>query len=128
MARALVRFSYGELQSELRRRQRSVGSLESRRAKLLAKLQHIESLIAEMGGNTEGGRRGGGTRPKNSMTLTETLAKVLATKTMSVVEASEAVKRAGYKTNSNSFRTQVNIALIKNGQFKRVGRGQYTVK
>jgi hypothetical protein len=30
-------------------------------------------------------------------------------------------------TNSNNFRTQVNLALIK-GPFKRVGRGEYTAR
>jgi hypothetical protein len=56
------------------------------------------------------------------------LTKVLSGKTMSVVDAAEAVKKAGYRTNSQNFRTQVNIALIKSGGFKRVGRGEYTAK
>ena len=47
---------------------------------------------------------------------------------MSVVEAGEAVKKAGYKTNAANFRTMVNIALIKSGKFKRMERGQYTAK
>jgi hypothetical protein len=129
MARTLVRFSYQQLQSELRRRQRSVGSLESRRNKLMKKLAHVDSLIREMGGTVNGraGRTSGG-RPRNDMTLTGALEKVLANKTMSVVDAADAVQKIGYRTNSNSFRTQVNIALIKSGKFKRVGRGQYTVK
>ena len=42
-------------------------------------------------------------------------------------DAAEAVVKAGYRTISNNFRTQVNIALIK-GPFKRVGRGEYTAK
>jgi hypothetical protein len=46
---------------------------------------------------------------------------------MTVVDAAEAVKKAGYKSNSKTFRTQVNIALIK-GPFKRVGRGTYTAR
>jgi hypothetical protein len=36
-------------------------------------------------------------------------------------------QRAGYRTNSINFRTQVNIALIK-GPVKRAGRGMYTAK
>jgi len=128
MARNLVRFSYQELQSELRRRQRSVGTLESRRVKLLKKLASVESLIEQLGGTVNGRAVRSGGRAKNDMTLTDALAKVLASKTMSVVDATEAVQKIGYRTNSNSFRTQVNIALIKSGKFKRVGRGQYTVK
>jgi hypothetical protein len=128
MARKLVRFSYQELQSEIRRRQRSVGSLESRRAKLLRKLEELDTRIREMGGaNGRPGRSGGG-RARNDMTLTGALEKVLSNKTMSVVDAAQAVQKIGYRTNSNNFRTQVNIALIKSGKFKRVGRGQYTAK
>jgi hypothetical protein len=62
------------------------------------------------------------------MTLAETMAKVLKGKTMRVTDIAEAVQKAGYRTNSNHFRTQVNIALIKSGGFKRTGRGQYTAK
>jgi hypothetical protein len=40
----------------------------------------------------------------------------------------DAVQKAGYRTSSSHFRTQVNIALSKSGKFKRVGRGQYTAK
>ncbi len=128
MPRALVSVSYQDLVSEMRRRQRSVGALESRRDKLLKKLRHIEGLIESMGGSGGRARSVSGSRAKNSMTLTETLEKVLASKTLSVTDAADAVKKAGYRTSSNSFRTQVNIALIKSGKFKRVGRGQYTVK
>ncbi len=46
----------------------------------------------------------------------------------SVTDAAEAVQKAGYRTNSSNFRTQVNLALIKGGKFKRVGRGLYTAK
>ena len=40
----------------------------------------------------------------------------------------DAVQRAGYKTSSSTFRTIVNITLIKSGRFKKVSRGQYTLK
>ena len=38
--------------------------------------------------------------------------------------ADEAVLKAGYRTNSSHFRTQVNVVLIKGG-CKRMGRGKY---
>lgn len=131
---SLSRLSAAELQRELERRSRSVRKLERQRDRLAAKLEDLEEKIRLMGGSLNGhagrGRRAGGTgrtRPKNDMTLIEALTKVLTGKTMRVVDAVEAVKKAGYKTNSNNFRTQVNIALTK-GPFKRVGRGQYTAK
>ena len=131
MARALVRFSYQELQAEVRRRQRSAGNLERRRDKMLVKLRRLEQQIREFGGELPGNSarpaRSNG-RARNSMTLADALGKALKGKTMSVTEAADAVKRAGYRTKSNSFRTQVNIALIKSEMFKRVGRGQYTAK
>lgn len=129
MARSVTKMSVGELQAEIRRRQRSLGKFERQRSRLLSKLAGLDGKIRELGGAIGGGRAGGGgRRPRNDMTLVETLGKVLNGKTMSVTDAAEAVKRAGYRTNSNNFRTQVNIALIKSGSFKRTGRGQYTSK
>jgi hypothetical protein len=129
MARGLAKMSVGEIHAELRRRERSIRKLERRRTSLLTKLGHVDDEIRAMGGSANGrARAGGGRRPRNEMTLVESLTKVLSGKTMSVTDAAEAVQRAGYRTNSNNFRTQVNIALIKGGKFKRVGRGQYTAK
>jgi hypothetical protein len=54
---------------------------------------------------------------------------VLKGKEMRVTDAAVAVQKAGYKTNSKTFRVQVNIALVKRKDlFKRVGRGVYTAK
>jgi hypothetical protein len=129
VARSLDHMSVGELQAEISRRQRSLGKFERQRSRLLAKLSGLDRRIAMLGGSS-GGRRGraGGQRPRNEMTLVEALGKVLSGKTMSVTDAAEAVRRVGYRTNSSNFRTQVNIALIKSGAFKRTGRGQYTAK
>lgn len=128
MARTLARLSVGELQAEIRRRQRSVGALERRRDRLMTKLKNLNAEIEKLGGAAGQSKGGMWRRPRNEMTLTSALAKVLNNKTMSVTDAAEAVQKVGYQTNSNNFRTQVNIALIKSGMFKRVGRGQYTAK
>ena len=61
------------------------------------------------------------------MTLVAALSKALKRKTLGVAGAVAAVRRSGYRTTSSSFRTQVNIALIK-GPFRRVGRGEYTAR
>lgn len=129
MSRSLDRVSYKALMAEVNRRQRSVVALESKRDKLLKQLRDLETVIRSIRGkNASSPRATAGKRPKNSMTLTQALEKVLANKTMSVTDAAQSVQAAGYKTSSNSFRTQVNIALINSGKFKRVGRGTYTVK
>lgn len=48
---------------------------------------------------------------------------------MSVAEVADAVRNAGYKSLAASFRTIVNMTLLKRKDlFKRVGRGQYTAK
>jgi hypothetical protein len=74
------------------------------------------------------GRRRRG-RGGNTRSLVESLHEVLAGRTMSVTEVSDAVQKAGYKTASPNFRTIVNQALLANSdRFKKVARGQYTSK
>lgn len=74
------------------------------------------------------GKGAGGKRFKNESTLPDALAAVLKGTTLSVTEAAAAVQKGGYRTAAASFRTMVNVALIKDKRFKRVGRGQYTVR
>lgn len=122
--------SVGELEKEIKRRQRRAGPLQKRRDKLQAKLDALDAQIAELGG-ASGGRGGasGRKRPRNEMSLVEMIIKVLDGKTMGVSELAEAVQKAGYKTSSSSFRTIVNQTLINNkNKFKCVERGQYAVK
>jgi hypothetical protein len=129
MPRSLVRISYADIQSELRRRQRSTGTLAKRRDKLAAKLAELNAQIEKMGGSVKvRGRRTAGSRQKNDMTLVQALSKAVGGKGMSVSDAADAVQKLGYRTNSSNFRTQVNLALIKSGKFKRVGRGEYAAK
>ncbi len=129
---ALAKLSIAEINSEIRRRQRGVGKLMKKRSKLLASLAEIDAAIVAAGGSVRGGgglTKAGGTRkrPKNEMSLVESLHAVLKGKTMSVTDVSEAVQKAGYQTTSPSFRTIVNQALLANrSKFKKVSRGQYT--
>ncbi len=150
----LSRLSVADLRREIGRRQKMVGGLMRKREKLVSQLNAIDAELAEYGnlpgGGAAGGRGrgpgrpagrpaaagrrggggggGGGRRPRNDATLVESLKKVLTGKTMSVTEVAQAVQEAGYKTSSPSFRTIVNQTLINSGEFKRVGRGQYTAK
>ncbi|MFN0011993.1 MAG: hypothetical protein ACKVS8_10155 [Phycisphaerales bacterium] len=131
---ALSSLSVGELQREISKRQRSVGVLQRKRAKLMKRVDAIDAQIAANGGPARAGRRpgsglgmGAATRANNAMNLVESLARALKGKTMSVTEVSEVVQKAGYSTYSPNFRTIVNAALLKEKKrFKRVGRGQYT--
>jgi hypothetical protein len=118
------------LHRELAKRARKAQRIARKRDRLLAAAARLDQQIAALGGSTNGSARGrtGRTRPKNEMSLAESLAKVLDGKTMRVTDACEAVLKSGYKTNSKTFRTMVNIALIKSGKFKRVARGEYTAK
>lgn len=116
------------LQAEIARRQSKAAKLVKLRDRLARRLSAIEDQLRAAGlatgGPSAGGRR---TRPKNSLTLVDALAKLLKGRTMSVTEASEAVQKAGYSTNSPNFRTIVNQALLKfKDRFKKQGRGKYT--
>ncbi len=113
------------LQKEIKRRSKSLKSLERKRDKVAKKLASIEAQIAAAGGSAgSGGRR---TRPQNSMTLVQAMSKTLAGKTMGVTELANAVRKDGYSSHAANFRTIVNQALLKHRRaFKKVSRGQYT--
>jgi propanediol dehydratase large subunit len=113
------------LEAELRRRERSVRTLERKRDRHLGLAEQLDERIRQLGGSSGSGGR---IRPRNEMNLVEALAKVLDGKTMSVTDVAEAVQRAGYRTSSDNFRTIVNQTLIKSDRFKKVSRGQYTAK
>lgn len=49
-------------------------------------------------------------------------------KGVTVGDAMDAVLASGYKTTSKGFRSIVNQTLIKDKQFKNVGRGKYALK
>ena len=119
--------SFEDLQSEMARRSKVVNRLERKRAKLHAELAEVEAELGSYGALSANGaiRR----RPRNEMNLVDTLASVLKNKTMSVTDAAQAARDAGYMTTAANFRTIVNQALIRETKtFKKVSRGQYTAK
>lgn len=128
---SLSRMSVQELHREISRRQRRVAAMMRRRESLAARLNRLDEDIRLLGGSIRGRVAAGAAvrrRPKNKTNLVGALAELLKGKTMGVTEAAQAVQEAGYRTNSDNFRTIVNQALISSGQFKRVGRGKYTAK
>lgn len=121
---SLANLSVNVLEKELRRRAKSLRTLERKRDRLAKKLATVDAQIAAAGGSSARGRR---TRPQNSMTLVQAMAKSLAGKTLGVTELANAVKKDGYSSHAANFRTIVNQALIKHRKvFKKVSRGQYT--
>lgn len=129
--RSIEALSVAELQREIRRREKIVNrqltKLIRRRDKLASQLVELDAEIVRHGGKGAG-RGSGRRRPRNDANLADALEGVLKNATMSVTEVAAAVQKAGYITTSPNFRTIVNQTLIKDSRFKRVGRGQYTVK
>lgn len=118
--------SIDELQSEIRRRERHVKTLERRREKLLEQLAMVDEEIAAHGGTIAVGE--GRKRPRNDQNLADALVDLLRDQTLNVTSIAEEVQKAGYRTTSPNFRTIVNQTLIKDKRFERVGRGLYTAK
>lgn|GEM_PF-459587 len=137
---SLARLTTTALAAELARRERRLPALERERAALLAKLDAVEAEIAGIGGAAKvsrGGRKSPGRpvgsgagrkRPRNAKNLEDSLADTLRGKTMSVTEATAAVKARGYKTTAANFRTIVNATLLKSKKIRKVSRGKYTAK
>lgn len=148
----LTGVSLNDLQAEVARRASQVSSLVEERDELFARVEELDEqirMLSSIAGSSAPARRGrppkrgrpvgsgkrkaasgrrttGRKRPKNDASLAESMAKMLKGKTMGVTEIAANVQKAGYKTNSENFRTIVNQTLIKDDRFKKVSRGQYT--
>lgn len=122
----LAAVSTAELAKEMSRRQREMSRLQRKRERLASQLQMLDAELQAVGA-LSAMSAGGGTRvrPKNESSLADALVKVLKNKTMGVSEAAEAVRAAGYQSNSANFRTVVNQTLIKDDRFENVSRGKY---
>lgn len=123
---ALAHASLADLRAELRSREQVVHDLTTRRQALTREMESIDRQLTALSGPDP--QLSGPRRPRNGDTLVTALTKLLAGRTMSVAEATDAVQQAGYQTASRHFRTQVNIALIRSGKFQRTGRGTYTAR
>jgi hypothetical protein len=123
--RTLDSLSVADLQKLIAERKRGQSGLRKQRAKLLKELAKIDKQL----GNEGGGRRGGGTRPRNSMPLAEVLAEVLKSgKPMKVPDIAAAAQEQGYKSSSPKFTAIVNQTLIKDKRFNATERGVYAMK
>lgn len=115
------------LAAELRRRRSVLPRLERKRDRIAAKVAALDAEIERLGGKANGAARGGA-RPRNAEPLAAVLAKVLKGKTLSVGEAADAARKAGYRSGGASFVRLVNAAMLRDARFKRVKRGRYTAK
>jgi hypothetical protein len=119
--------SLAALQSIMESRRTELSKLRKHRNDIQRKLDHIDRLIDRIEGS--GGRSAGG-RARNSKSLNETLADVLAGgKPMKVGEIVDAVLATGYRSTSDNFRGIVNQTLIKEDKrFTAPSRGLYQLK
>lgn len=119
-----------QIHAELRNREKKLARVRRQYNGAVAKVARLEAQMRDLGGDGAsrvGGRTG--TRARNAQPLHTALHNLLKGKTMGAAEAAEALLKSGFKTTARTFRTMVNIALIKNKNlFKRVERGQYTSK
>jgi hypothetical protein len=126
--------STDKLQAEIQRRMKILPKLIRQRDELNRQIEALSGTVAEVKAPiakakpvraAKGRRR---RKARNEVSLTSALATALKDKgPLSVGEATEAVQKAGYKSNSKIFRTIVNQTLAKVKQFKKVGRGQYAL-
>lgn len=132
MARPSTTLSISELERIIHVRQKELGKLEKRRAKFQKELNKVDAQIRSLAGNGKvtGGTRGGGTRVRNEVSLSEAVYQVLssASAPMTIGEIADKVLASGYRSNSESFRTVVNVTLIKDKRFSKAGRGLYQLK
>jgi hypothetical protein len=137
----LAKVTVMELQAELQRRRGQLASLLRARDTIAGDLARVEAEVEALGGTLDGAAGGPGRRARreprgrgkwprlhNELTLVDALKKLLAGRTMRVMEIMPAVQRAGYRTASKTFRTIVNKTLINSGKFKRVSHGRYTAR
>lgn len=113
----------------------ALAAAETRLAEINAERETLLASIKALGGKAKATRQRRAARASNDTTLIASVASVLskAKKPMSTTEIGEAVKAAGYQTDSENFPTMVaqslsRLASMKVGKspvIQRPERGQY---
>jgi hypothetical protein len=120
-------YSIVQLEKMLNQRRSRIGSLERKRSRFQRQLDALDAQIAALGGSA----RAGGLRPRNKITLNETIVAVLKKNVgpMKVADIARNALGSGYSSSSSNFRVIVNQALIKDKRFAKAGvRGTYLLK
>ena len=130
----LSAMSIADLRQEIERRQKLLPKLTVQRDALnreIAELQGLATPEARKAAKPESApkktrrRR----RAKNKVGLADALAAfVKGKKKVAIGEAMEGVLATGYKTKSRDFRGVVNNMLLSDKRFKKVARGEFTLK
>ncbi len=126
------------LHAEIQRRLRNLPKLIRQRDELNRQIEELEKLgmakpaaakaAPKRRGRKPGAGKGRRRKARNAVSLSDALAAALKAKSpLSVGDAMQAVKAAGYKSNSKIFRTIVNQTLAKEKRFKKISRGQYAL-
>ena len=130
--RKLSTMSITDLRQEIERRQKLLPRLIAHRDALdreIAALQGIDAPDARKVTTAVPPKTRGRRRAKNKVGLADALAVFAKGKAkVTIGEAMEGVLAAGYKTKSASFRPVVNNMLLTDRRFKKVGRGEFTLK
>ncbi|WP_459554544.1 MerR family transcriptional regulator [Lacunimicrobium album] len=128
MEQTLESMSLSEIKQILRNRENQVESLKRRRDKLTAQLQEVEEEIASLEGTMGVERRG--VRARNEKSLNEHVQEALkkSKKGLTLNELSEAVKAAGYQSNSLNFKNVLYQNLYNATNISRdENSGKYTL-
>jgi hypothetical protein len=134
VAKSLGSMSVGDLQSELKQRERRGAALLRERERLAMRLLEIDQELAGLGvarRSHRGPHKGPGRvgpRFRNDIPLHEALAKVIGKRSMSIGDAIVAVRRSGYRSTARNFRLVVSVALANRKRFRRVKRSIYAVR
>jgi hypothetical protein len=122
----------GQLERILMDRKQELKRLQRLRLPIQRKLDIIDRKISHIGGSMGNGRRGGGGRMRNEVSLPAAMEAVLksAGKPLPVADIVEKVQASGYRSSSPNFRAIVNQTLIKERKrFQSAGtRGVYQLK
>ena len=130
----LSTMSIADLRQEIEHRQKRLPKLIAQRDALnreITELQGIATPEARKAAKPEAATRKirRRRRAKNKVGLTDALAGFMKGKAKVMIgEAMEGVLAAGYKSNARDFRSVVNNTLLKDKRFKKVGRGEFTLK
>jgi hypothetical protein len=131
----LAKMSVEELKKEILRRQRVLPKLIADRDALDKKIAELQGLGELKAAPKPARKKLAKKRARKAMrasragSLSSKLAEVLQGKArMSIAEAMEAVLAAGYKTKSKNFSTIIGMTLSKDKRFRRVRKGQYSLR
>ena len=131
----LAKMSVEDLKKEILRRQRVLPKLIAKRDALDKKIAELQGLGELKAAPKRARKKLAKKRARKAMrasragTLPSKLAEVLQGKArMSIAEVTEAVLAAGYKSKSKAFQKIVGMTLAQNKRFKRVRKGQYSLR